>query len=170
MNHQLEIISDFCRGSVCCCHFSKPADGEEKRRTCSVSFMVIYSLLSLTFRLHVLLYLIIPLLPVNTRTHTRTLLSAASPHTPRPHLSHPTCCLTNEWSRLIKHMTMYTDGRWRQGPVPALNTHTERNPRHMLQLFKQPCSQTLPDARGVWLNRRVFFFFEQQSRRKYLIY
>lgn len=97
MNHQLEIISDFCRGSVCCCHFSKPADGEEKRRTCSVSFMLIYSLLSLTFRLHVLLYLIIPLLPVNTHSHTHshTALSCFSPHTTSP--PQPPHMLFDKW-------------------------------------------------------------------------
>lgn len=49
-------------------------------------------------------YLIIPLLPMNTHSHTHAVLSCFP--TPHPHLRYPTCCLTNEWSRLIKHMTM----------------------------------------------------------------
>lgn len=52
-------------------------------------------------------YLIILLLPLNTHTHTHTRHSQLLlPLLLSPHLHYPTCCLTNEWSCLIKHMTM----------------------------------------------------------------
>lgn len=45
-------------------------------------------------------------------------------------------------------------------PAPSTLTHahahTGQNPQHMLHLFKQPRSETLADAQGVWLTGRAF--------------
>lgn len=171
MNHQLEIISDFCRGSVCCCHFSKPADGEEKRRTCSVSFMLIYSLLSLTFRLHVLLYLIIPLLPVNTHSHTHshTALSCFSPHTTSP--PQPPHMLFDKWM-VSPHQAHDNVHRWEvETGTRASSKHAHRAKSSTYVAVIQTAMLTDTSRRsGSMAKQEGLFFFEQQSRRKYLIY
>lgn len=135
--------------------------------------MVIYSLLSLTFRLHVLLYLIIPLLPVSTHTHSLSAaLSCFSPHTPSP--PQPPHMLFDKWM-VSPHQAHDNVHRWEvETGTRASSKHTHRAKSSTYVAVIQTAMLTDTSRRSGSMAKQeglfFFFFFEQQPRRKYLIY
>lgn len=122
--------------------------------------MVIYSLLSLTFRLHVLLYLIIPLLPVSTHTHSLSAaLSCFSPHTPSP--PQPPHMLFDKWM-VSPHQAHDNVHRWEvETGTRASSKHTHRAKSSTYVAVIQTAMLTDTSRRSGSMAKQegLFFFF-----------